>query len=232
MEATTYVSSGVNPIYSLTHSPTGDDGRLRIDYEYQTNLGDILDPRSFDFRLISATAEGLTFDLAKEGDVLNETACVGLKNATKQLIDNGADFIVGDCGFLVYWQVTVRNMAQAYAQAKYNRPCPVMMSSLVLALPLLVTIPSHGQIGVLTASEEMLQEMQKKLASIIDTHNTGRKRARSVPDAEGEDLSGTTLDLSNPRFKVAQPLSHASARAHPPPTQLSAPWPAGRRPPG
>ena len=36
-------------------------GVLRIDYDYQTNLGDILDPRSFEFRLVSATVEGLTF---------------------------------------------------------------------------------------------------------------------------------------------------------------------------
>nr|P0DN21.1 RecName: Full=Dimethylsulfonioproprionate lyase 1; Short=DMSP lyase 1; AltName: Full=Dimethylpropiothetin dethiomethylase 1 [Emiliania huxleyi]AKO62592.1 Alma1 DMSP lyase [Emiliania huxleyi] len=177
-------------------------GVLRIDYEYQTNLGDILDPRSFDFRIISATAEGLTFAKAKAGDKLDATGKELLERAVRQLIDNGADFIVGDCGFLVYWQVMVRDYAQDYAQKKYGRKCPVMMSSLVLALPLLATIPSGGQIGILTASEKSLQAVQKKLPIVIEDHQKedGGQRSRSVPAAE--DPSGIMINFSDPRFKV------------------------------
>lgn len=186
-------------------------GVLRIDYEYQTNLGDILDPRSFDFRIISATAEGLTFAKAKAGDKLDATGKELLERAVRQLIDNGADFIVGDCGFLVYWQVMVRDYAQDYAQKKYGRKCPVMMSSLVLALPLLATIPSGGQIGILTASEKSLQAVQKKLPIVIEDQQKedGGQRSRSVPAAE--DPSGIMINFSDPRFKVPCPFPRQRA---------------------
>ena len=182
-------------------------GVLRIDYDYQTNLGDILDPRSFDFRLVSATVEGLTFKRAQEGEPLPCYVMSNLDGAVKKLIDAGADFIVGDCGFLVYWQVYVRDFAQQYAR---GRACPVMLSSLVLSLPLLATIPVGGKIGILTASKGSLMKMQKKLASVIELQKE-EARTRAVPAAVQP--SGIEINFSDPRFKACPAAARIPAVA-------------------
>jgi Asp/Glu/hydantoin racemase len=104
--------------------------------------------------------EGCTVDgLVHEGDRALEQA---ITTAARQLVDEGARAITGNCGFMIRHQAAVSAAVDV----------PVLLSSLLLAPLLLACMGPDKKLAIITASAEALTPDLLALAGIADTRRT------------------------------------------------------------
>ncbi|MBM7487790.1 hypothetical protein ACVWWI_006655 [Bradyrhizobium sp. USDA 3686] len=100
-------------------------------------IGELLNPETFDFPIISETVEGAWADVVVRGEPALEPAYIA---AAKKLVQRGAVAISANCGF------SIRHQAAVAAAVNV----PVVLSSLLLLPNLLSQLPVSAKIAVFT----------------------------------------------------------------------------------
>lgn len=213
-------------------------GVLRIgNYDYKTNIGDVLDPRTHDFGLISAVVDGLDFEMCKFGlgradklaadadGTINEKAKEkagllpadvkqNLKDATYALMDGGADFITGDCGFMFYYQIMIRGFVRdwaedrakaepdAEAKKQFAIQAPVMMSSLNLLPNMLQTVPPGKKIVILTAEASGMEFLAKRYPEVYKKQLEEELKELGLDEADYEPIFNLTKIGTDKRIVI------------------------------
>ena len=138
-------------------------GVLRLEYEYEAQIGDIDFPGSFKYKTEQKIVKGLTFAMAQKGTPLTDEIKKDLRRCLEELrkIDNLVG-IVGDCGFLLHYQKDVLQINNELC-GKEGKKIPVGMSSLILIPTILMTIEAEQQLLVVTANSKSLKPSFKEL---------------------------------------------------------------------
>jgi len=143
----------------VSHYKGGKLGIIRLDYDYPPAPGDIDSWESFDYEVVYACVPGLTFHVCMDlGQVeLKPEVEEQLKEAVSLLIGKGVHGITGDCGFMMYLQDRIREMA--------GTRMPVFMSALA-QLPAIECAFGKGEkIAIFTASRKNLVPMHDLICS-------------------------------------------------------------------
>mmetsp|Transcript_34702 Transcript_34702/g.68529 ORF Transcript_34702/g.68529 Transcript_34702/m.68529 type:complete len:328 (-) Transcript_34702:323-1306(-) len=83
-------------------------GVLRLDYNYPPAPGDIDHPDSFSYPVIYKVIPGLTFEICQSG-VVSKQVEKDILMSVEYLEKHNVKGIVGDCGFMLFFQRLVRN---------------------------------------------------------------------------------------------------------------------------
>lgn len=143
-------------------------GILRIDYTYPPALGDAAHPMSYGYNTPHATAKGLTFEKAMEGQPLTPGLLASVRDAVAQLeADPKVVGIAGDCGFLVQYQADV-------VAATHRVPC--LVSSMLLSHFISSIFDGTERVLVLTAHGPSLESAMRRILALcgVVAGNTNR----------------------------------------------------------
>jgi len=140
----------------VSHYKGGKLGIIRLDYDYPAAPGDIDSWESFDYEVVYTCVPGLTFEVCKSGKLEPEVE-EQLKEAVSFLIGKGVQGITGDCGFMMYLQDRVREMAATHM--------PVFMSALAQLPAVDCAFGKDEKIAIFTASGKDLAPMHDLICS-------------------------------------------------------------------
>lgn len=136
-------------------------GVIRLDYNNQFSPGDIDDPYSFVYPVLYRAVPGFTFDMCMTGKMTPEVEDEFIA-AIKYLDSLGVSAIIGDCGFMLWFQEL----------ASQHTHLPIAMSSLCSLPSVTVALGQHGKIAIFTASADSLEPMHDLIKDMcgIETH--------------------------------------------------------------
>lgn len=125
-------------------------GVIRLDYDYPPAPGDIDCPDSFPYDVYYRAVPGFTFEACQKNDISPKVQ-QNLKEAVEWLVkEKGVSGITGDCGFMMYFQPAIREMAKK----------PVFMSSLAQLPAVTCAYGKHEKIAIFTANGKNLEPMR------------------------------------------------------------------------
>jgi len=140
-------------------------GVIRIDYDYPPAPGDIDHPGSFNCPVIYRVVPGLTFEICQAGTLTPQVE-TDFKNAIQWLVSQGASAIIGDCGFLFFYQKVARSCTHV----------PIALSSLCQLPAITIAFGSYEQVAVLTSNGKSLEMMRAIIKEFkIDPEYFGSK---------------------------------------------------------
>ncbi|KAK3286813.1 hypothetical protein CYMTET_5644 [Cymbomonas tetramitiformis] len=121
-------------------------GVLRLEYHYPPIAGDIDSADSYGYEVLFKQVDGLTFELAQSGKL---TAVVkkNFISAIRWLESKDVVGITGDCGFMMAYQVFVRQQTDV----------PVFMSSMLQAPMLMAAFDKETKFAIFTANSKSLE---------------------------------------------------------------------------
>lgn len=127
-------------------------GIVRLDYNYPPAEGDVDCPASYGYDIVYKVCPGLTFEMAQGGKFSDEVH-KEFAECIKYLEMKGASAITGDCGFMMAFQLTARQIASK----------PVFMSSMVQCPIVGTAFDDDDLIVILTANSESLKPAKETL---------------------------------------------------------------------
>jgi hypothetical protein len=127
----------------------GKVGVLRLDYDYPPSPGDIDHPGSFNYKVIYRMVPGLTFEMCQAG-VMTPEVEKHWESAVQWLVDQGVSFIIGDCGFMMFFQKRTRVLTGV----------PVALSALTQLPAITIGFAAHEKVAVFTANAASLDGMR------------------------------------------------------------------------
>jgi len=139
-------------------------GIIRLDYCYPPALGDIDHSGSFDFDVYYRVVPGLTFKMCQDGKLEGKVK-QRFEEAVKWLIGKGVKVITGDCGFMMYYQMTAR--------AIVGTKMPVVMSSICQLPSIACAFNNDQEIIIMTANGPNLLKMTQHIINEykVDLHD-------------------------------------------------------------
>ena len=192
-------SGGDAQLGSVAFGPDGEKilapvpklGVIRLDYDYETAVGDVDNPQSFPYPVEYRVVPGLTFAICQEGGAaITEQIKQDILTVTKLFHeDPSIKMITGDCGFMINIQDIVNEATDK----------PVVMSSLI-ALPSLCALYDKDEtIAVFTANSVTLDPILDKLLamSAIKPEHKDRLQIVGCQDVPGFDAveKGEKVDV-------------------------------------
>jgi len=152
--------------------------------------GSLLNPATYEFPVITETAEGAWSERVIRGDPALEHACVA---AARRLVQRGAVAISSNCGFFIRHQAAVA--------ASVN--VPVVMSSLLLAPTLLRQLPPSAKLAVVTADS---RHCSVDLLALDDPAERSRVVIGGIEN--GQWFQNVMKDWSQNRAELAPPSNY------------------------
>ncbi|KAK3235754.1 hypothetical protein CYMTET_54067 [Cymbomonas tetramitiformis] len=167
-------------------------GVLRLDYHYPPLGGDIDSQDSYGYQVVFKQVDGLTFEMAQAGK-MSKTVEKNMKGAIQFLEEKDVVGITGDCGFMMAYQVFVRQQTDL----------PVFMSSMMQAPMLIAAFEKEAKFAILTANSKSLEPNLEMLLEECGMHvDSDRFVVVGLQDVPGFDAvaNGEAVDP-----KVVQP---------------------------
>jgi len=127
----------------------GKLGVLRIDYTYPPSPGDIDHPGSFNYPVIYRVVPGLTFEMCQKG-VMAPQVEKDCEAAVQWLVDQKVSAIIGDCGFMMFFQKKIRTQTHV----------PVALSALSQLPAITICYGPQERVAVFTANGISLEGMR------------------------------------------------------------------------
>lgn len=127
----------------------GKVGVLRLDYNYPPSPGDIDHPGSYNYPVIYRMVPGLTFEMCQKGAMTPEVE-KDWEIAVQWLVDQKVTCIIGDCGFMMFFQKKTRAMTHV----------PVALSALTQLPAITITFGPQEQVAIFTANSASLEGMR------------------------------------------------------------------------
>eukprot|EP00439_Symbiodinium_sp_Y106_P063642 s719_g9.t2 len=131
----------------------GQLGLVQLDsYEYVRAVGDADHESTFSFQTNPRVAQGLSFEKAQTA-AQEPVMLESLRQAAKEMETAHCFGIAGNCGFMQFYQASVREAVSV----------PVFLSALVQVPTMAAALDSRDRILVLTANETSFREAQELL---------------------------------------------------------------------